>query len=129
MAKGLIVAVATQHAVFVVVGKSGGIGHSGNDGSPSDKITRAEASAIIYRMATGDVDNRQNDLYKDYSTFVDVNSDDWFAGYVGVQGLLHVGGGHVLGDAQLAGQSGHVDLPGSAGELVVAGIRTVLVPA
>ena len=50
---------------------------------PSDKITRAEASAIIYRMATGDVDNRQNDLYKDYSTFVDVNSDDWFAGYVG----------------------------------------------
>lgn len=50
---------------------------------PSDKITRAEAAAIIYRMATGDVDNRQNDLYKDYSTFVDVNSDDWFAGYVG----------------------------------------------
>ena len=48
-------------------------------GISSDKITRAEASAIIYRMATGDVDNRQNDLYKDYSTFVDVNSDDWFA--------------------------------------------------
>ena len=27
-----------------------------------------------------------------------------------------MGGGHVLGDAQLAGQSGHVDLPGSAGK-------------
>ena len=49
---------------------------------PSDTITRAEAAAIIYRMATGDVDNRQNDLYKDYGTFTDVNSGDWFAGYV-----------------------------------------------
>lgn len=50
---------------------------------PSDKITRAEAAAVIYRAVTGDVTDRQSDLYKDYSTFVDVKSDDWFAGYVG----------------------------------------------
>ena len=50
---------------------------------PGDKITRAEAAAVIYRAVTGDVTNRQNDLYKDYGTFTDVNSDDWFAGYVG----------------------------------------------
>ncbi len=50
---------------------------------PSDKITRAEAAAVIYRAVTGDVTDRQTDLYKDYGTFVDVKSDDWFAGYVG----------------------------------------------
>ena len=50
---------------------------------PGDKITRAEAAAVIYRAVTGDVTNRQNDLYKDYGTFTDVSSDDWFAGYVG----------------------------------------------
>ncbi len=50
---------------------------------PSDKITRAEAAAVIYRAVTGDVTDRQTDLYKDYSTFVDVKRDDWFAGYVG----------------------------------------------
>ena len=50
---------------------------------PSDKITRAEAAAVIYRAVTGDVTNKQNDLYKDYGTFTDVKSDDWFAGYVG----------------------------------------------
>ena len=50
---------------------------------PSDKITRAEAAAVIYRAVTGDVTDRQTALYKDYGTFTDVKSDDWFAGYVG----------------------------------------------
>ena len=50
---------------------------------PSDQITRAEAAAVIYRAVTGDVNDRQTELYKDYSNFADVKSDDWFAGYVG----------------------------------------------
>ena len=50
---------------------------------PQDEITRAEAAALVYRIATGDVNDRQVDLYSDYGKFSDVKSDDWFAGYVG----------------------------------------------
>ena len=50
---------------------------------PADTITRAEAAAIIYRIATQDVAGTQEKLYSDYGTFSDVNKDDWFAGYVG----------------------------------------------
>ena len=50
---------------------------------PGDEITRAEAAAVIYRAVTGDVNDRQTELYKDYSNFGDVKPDDWFAGYVG----------------------------------------------
>ena len=50
---------------------------------PADTITRAEAAAVIYRIATGDVENKQVNIYADYGTFTDVKHDDWFAGYVG----------------------------------------------
>ena len=50
---------------------------------PGDTLTRAEAAAIIYRVATGDVADTQVKIYADYGTFSDVNRDDWFAGYVG----------------------------------------------
>ena len=45
-----------------------------------------------------------------------------FTGSGHVQGLIHVRGGHVLGDAQLTGQGGHVDLPLAAGELIVLAV-------
>ena len=49
---------------------------------PKGSITRAEVAAILYRIATGDVDNTQVSLYADYNTFNDVKSTSWYAGYV-----------------------------------------------
>ena len=50
---------------------------------PADTITRAEVAALIYRLATGDVDNSRAQLYANYGNFTDVAESDWFAGYVG----------------------------------------------
>ena len=50
---------------------------------PADTINRAEVAALIYRLATGDVDNNRTQLYANYGNFDDVNESDWFAGYVG----------------------------------------------
>ena len=56
-----------------------------DDGSflPQRNITRAQVATMIYRAATGDVNDTQTDIYKDYDKFDDVQPDDWFAGYVG----------------------------------------------
>ena len=51
--------------------------------APGATITRAETAALIYRLATGDVDNVRAGLYANYGNFADVNESDWFAGYVG----------------------------------------------
>ena len=52
---------------------------------PGDTITRAEVAALIYRLATGDVDDVRAGLYANYPVggFTDVQESDWFAGYVG----------------------------------------------
>ena len=50
---------------------------------PKGDITRAEVAAIIYRIVTGDVEDKQVSLYSDYVKFDDVNSGSWYAGYVG----------------------------------------------
>ena len=56
---------------------------------PGSLITRAEAAALVYRIATGDINDTQVAMYSDYSNFKDVkprtadNAGDWFAGYVG----------------------------------------------
>ncbi|MBR2895428.1 MAG: S-layer homology domain-containing protein [Oscillospiraceae bacterium] len=54
------------------------------DGSfkPQGSITRAEVAAIIYRVVTGDVDDKQVGIYADYNVFSDVKSTSWYAGYV-----------------------------------------------
>lgn len=49
---------------------------------PQGSITRAEVAAIIYRIVTGDVDNKQVGIYADYNKFDDVKSTSWYAGYV-----------------------------------------------
>ena len=56
-----------------------------DDGSflPQRNITRAQVATMIYRAATGDVNDTKTDIYKDYDKFDDVQSTDWFAGYVG----------------------------------------------
>ncbi len=49
---------------------------------PQGSITRAEVAAIIYRIVTGDVTNKQVGIYADYNKFDDVKSTSWYAGYV-----------------------------------------------
>ena len=50
--------------------------------NPKDPIRRSEVAAIIYRIATGDVKNTNNDTFTPYNQFSDVVAGDWFAGYV-----------------------------------------------
>ena len=49
---------------------------------PQGSITRAEVAAIIYRIVTGDVADKQVGIYADYNKFNDVKSTSWYAGYV-----------------------------------------------
>ena len=46
---------------------------------PNDPITRAEVAALVYRIVH---DEKYVGIYADYDKFDDVNSKDWFAGYV-----------------------------------------------
>ena len=55
------------------------------DGSyflPQRNITRAQVATMIYRAATGDVNDTQVGQYVDYDQFNDVSTTDWHAGYV-----------------------------------------------
>ena len=56
---------------------------TGTTFSPKQSITRAEVAAIIYRIVTGDVTDKQASIYADYAKFNDVKSTAWYAGYVG----------------------------------------------
>ncbi|MBD5168567.1 MAG: hypothetical protein HDT20_00305 [Oscillibacter sp.] len=50
---------------------------------PQGDITRAEVAAIIYRIATGDAEDKQKDIYTDMTTsFADLNQAQWARGYV-----------------------------------------------
>ena len=49
---------------------------------PQGSITRAEVATIIYRIVTGDVEDKQVGIYADYNKFNDVKSTSWYAGYV-----------------------------------------------
>ena len=40
-------------------------------------------AAIIYRIVTGDVNDTQAGIYKDYAKFKDVAQNHWAAGYIG----------------------------------------------
>ena len=56
---------------------------TGSTFSPKQSITRAEVAAIIYRIVTGDVTDKQASIYADYAKFKDVKASAWYAGYVG----------------------------------------------
>ena len=56
---------------------------TGSTFSPKQSITRAEVAAIIYRIVTGDVTDKQVGIYADYAKFKDVKASAWYAGYVG----------------------------------------------
>ena len=55
------------------------------DGSfqPEGSITRAEVAAIVYRLYTGDVADKQASLYATYNKFNDMNGAKWATGYIG----------------------------------------------
>ena len=54
------------------------------DGSfrPDQTITRAEAAALIYRIASGDTGDANKELYKYNGPFTDVSAEHWAAGYI-----------------------------------------------
>ncbi len=74
---------------------------------PGETITRAEVSAILYRIVTGDVDDKNAELYKGANYFTDVTADRWYDGYVNYcanNGLvLGVGGGKFNPNAPVTG--------------------------
>ena len=73
---------AFEEAIDVLTGMKVYSGDNGNF-KPASTITRAEVAALIYRLATGDVDDSQAGLYAIYGNFPDVPHDAWYAGYVG----------------------------------------------
>ena len=83
---------AYSEAVTVLSGL--GVFKGVNDGStfaPKQTITRGEVAAIIYRIVTGDVNDTQAGIYKDYAKFKDVAANHWAAGYIGYcagQGII-----------------------------------------
>lgn len=75
--------------------------------APKDTITRAEVAAIIYRLVTGDVTDKQAGIHADYAKFSDVSSDHWAAGYIGycsnAELIVGDGQGHFNPDMQING--------------------------
>ena len=57
-------------------------GYEDGNFNPKGTITRAEVAAIIYRIDTKDIEDKQKDIYSDYNKFDDVTKNNWFAGYV-----------------------------------------------
>ena len=71
-----------NEAVEVLNGLGVFKGRTDGNFDPKAGITRAEVAAIIYRIVTGDVTDKQVALYADYNKFADVKSGSWYAGYV-----------------------------------------------
>ncbi len=55
------------------------------DGSfqPEGSITRAEVAAIVYRLYTADVADKQASMYATYNKFSDMVGAGWAPGYIG----------------------------------------------
>ncbi len=49
---------------------------------PKGTLTRAQLAAIIYRITTGDVEDKNKSVYADKQSFDDVTPKAWYAGYV-----------------------------------------------
>ena len=71
-----------QEAAEVLTGMKVMQGYDDGSFLPQRNITRAQVATMIYRAATSDVTDTQTPIYADYDKFDDVQSDDWFAGYV-----------------------------------------------
>ena len=70
-------------AVDVLAGMKGFQGYTDGTFQPEGSITRAEVAAIVYRLYTGDVADKQASLYATYNKFNDMGGAKWAAGYIG----------------------------------------------
>ena len=73
---------AYKDAVTVLDGLKVFKGYEDGSFQPKGNITRAEVAAIIYRIATGDVEDSQASIYTSYNQFTDVLDGSWYSGYV-----------------------------------------------
>ena len=70
-------------AVDVLAGMKVFQGYTDGSFQPEGSITRAEVAAIVYRLYTADVADKQASLYATYNKFTDMNGAAWAAGYIG----------------------------------------------
>ena len=70
-------------AVDVLAGMKVFQGYTDGTFQPEGSITRAEVAAIVYRLYTGDVADKQASLYATYNKFNDMGGAKWAAGYLG----------------------------------------------
>ena len=72
-----------NEAVQVLNGMGVFKGYPDGEFKPLNDITRAEVAAIVYRIYTQDVDDKQAGVYAGYGNFSDVSNSAWYAGYIG----------------------------------------------
>lgn len=72
-----------EEAVAVLNGMGVFKGYEDGSFKPEGSITRAEVAAIVYRLYTGDVKDKQAGLYAGYGKFDDMAGATWAAGYIG----------------------------------------------
>ena len=72
-----------SEAVNVLSGMKVFQGYTDGSFQPKGAITRAEVAAIVYRLYTGDVADKQASLYATYNKFSDMDGAKWAAGYIG----------------------------------------------
>ena len=77
------VSASYAEAVDVLAGMKVFQGYPDNSFQPEGSITRAEVAAIVYRLYTADVADKQASLYATYNKFNDMDGAKWAAGYIG----------------------------------------------
>ena len=77
--------ISDDYAEAVAVLNGMGVFKGYEDGSfkPTGDITRAEVSAIVYRVYTQDVKDAKASMYATYNKFSDMAGASWAAGYIG----------------------------------------------
>ena len=70
-------------AVAVLNGMGVFKGYEDNSFKPQGDITRAEVSAIVYRVYTQDVKDAKASMYATYNKFSDMAGAGWAQGYIG----------------------------------------------
>ena len=71
-----------QEAVDVLTALGVISGYEDGSFQPKETITRAEVAAILYRIVTGDVGDKNIHLYENSGYFSDVADGKWYNGYV-----------------------------------------------
>ena len=77
--------ISDDYAEAVAVLNGMGVFKGYEDGSfqPKGNITRAEVSAIVYRVYTQDVKDAKASMYATYNKFSDMAGAGWAQGYIG----------------------------------------------